>query len=223
MLDEPRLRFARERLSFWDKLALPERSALESSISELNVKKGARLRSSDSECLGVLIVRAGELRAYIQSEDGREVTLYKLGPGEVCVLSASCILNSIDFDVMISAAADSEVLRVGIGAFEDVMRHNVWAENFAYKSAVERFSDVMWAVEQILFMRFDRRLAAYLLDASRADAGGAVHATHEEIALDVGSAREVVSRMLKHFETQGWVGLTRGSVQVLDRAALKRL
>jgi CRP/FNR family transcriptional regulator len=221
MLDESRLSFARERLSYWDKLDEAERRALEGSISELSVKKGARLRSSDSECLGVLIVRAGELRAYIQSEDGREVTLYRLGPGEVCVLSASCILNNIDFDVMIAASADSEILRVGIGAFEDVMRHNVWAENFAYKSAVEKFSDVMWAVEQILFMRFDKRLAAYLLDASR-DAAD-VRATHEEIALNVGSAREVVSRMLKHFESQGWVALSRGSVRVLDRAALKAL
>jgi CRP/FNR family transcriptional regulator len=170
-----------------------------------------------------LIVRTGELRAYIQGEDGREVTLYRLGPGEVCVLSASCVLNSIDFDVLISASMDSEVLRVGIGVFEGVMSHNVWVENFAYKSAMERFSDVMWAVEQILFMRFDKRLAVYLLDASRADAEGFVRSTHEEIALNVGSAREVVSRMLKHFETQGWVALSRGAVRVLDRTALKAL
>ncbi len=223
MVDEEEISFVRSRLDFWDRLTGAERDRLARAISKSRFAKGTSLRSSDSECLGVLVVRSGELRTFIRSEDGREVTLYRLGPGEVCVLSASCVLNSITFDVSIDATKDAEVFRIGIAAFNEIIASNVWAENFSLKNALERFSDVMWAVEQILFMRFDARLAIFLLDESAKSAEGEIRATHDEIARYVGSAREVVSRMLKSFETEGIVETSRGSIRVLDRPALKRL
>jgi CRP/FNR family transcriptional regulator len=223
MLDESDLSFVRERLDFYAKLEPADRAALDRSVAKLRFKKGESLRSKDSECLGVLLVRAGELRAFIRSDDGREVTLYRIGPGEVCVLSASCLLNSITFDVAIEAKEETEVFRLGMGTFGEIVKRNVWAENFSYKNAVERFSDVMWAIEQVLFMRFDKRLAIFLLDESASREGGTIKATHDEIAKYVGSAREVVSRMLKSFEEQGLVSLGRGETRVIDRAGLKRL
>jgi CRP/FNR family transcriptional regulator len=222
MLSETGLSFVREHLPFWEKLTPPERDRLERATVLTSFQKGATLRSSDSECLGVLVVQTGELRVYIQSEDGREVTLYRIGPGEVCVMSASCILNSISFDVSIDATKDSDVFRIGMGAFEGVMKENVYVENFSYKSAMERFSDVMWAIEQILFMRFDARLAIFLLDESAKSANGEIRTTHDQIAKYVGSAREVVSRMLKTFEEQGLVALSRGAIRVIDRDALRK-
>lgn len=221
MLDDEERAFAERYLDFYPKLSGAERDRLWRSATKARFPKGGSVRSREAECLGVLLVHTGSLRAYIQSDDGREVTLYRLGPGEVCVLSASCVLNSLDFDVLIECDRDAEVFKFALGAFNELMAENVWVENFSYKSAVARFGDVMWAVEQILFMRFDARLAIYLLDESSKT--GAVEATHEEIAKYVGSAREVVSRMLKSFETQGLVALSRGSIRVTDRDALKKL
>lgn len=221
MLDSDELAFIRSHLEFYPKLEESEKQTLERSIARISYRKGTSLRSKDSECLGVLLVRSGSLRAYIQSEDGREITLYRMGPGELCVLSASCILNSLSFEVSIDADEDTEVFRINLGAFDELMKRNVWVENFSYKSAVERFSDVMWAIEQILFMRFDKRLAIFLLDESAKT--GEIKATHETIAKYVGSAREVVSRMLKQFETQGLVELARGSIRIKNRDELKKL
>ena len=223
MLGESDLEFIRSKLDFYPKLNDAERSSLEKAIVKMQYKKGSTLRSKDTECLGFLLVRSGELRTYIRSEDGREITLYRVGPGEACVLSASCVLNSISFDVSIDAAVDTEVYRIGLGAFERLVRENVWVENFSYRNAVERFSDVMWAIEQVLFMRFDKRLAIFLLDESTKSETAEIRATHDEIAKYVGSAREVVSRMLKSFETQGMVALARGSIRITDREKLKKL
>lgn len=222
MLDETQLAFARSHLDFFDKLTDEDRVKLERAITVTRFNKGASLRSKDSECLGVILVHSGELRTYIQSEDGREVTLYRLGPGELCILSASCILNSITFDVSIAASQDTEAFRINLGVFDEIMKRNVWVENFAYKSAIERFSDVMWAIEQVLFMRFDKRLAIFLLDESTPSDKGEIRATHDEIAKNIGSAREVVSRMLKSFESQGLVELGRGAIRVKDRERLKQ-
>ena len=223
MLTESELAFVRDHLDFYEKLNETEKQNLVRAITKAQFKKGVSVRSKDSECLGVLLVRGGSLRSYIQGEDGREVTLYRLGPGELCILSASCILNSLSFDVSIDSDKDTEVFKINLGVFDDLVKHNVWVENFSYKSAVERFSDVMWAMEQVLFMRFDKRLSIFLLDESAAGKSDEVTATHEEIAKYVGSAREVVSRMLKNFETQGIVKLSRGSILITDRAKLKQL
>jgi len=223
MLEQNELSFVRSHLDFYEKLSAADAQSLERAVSKIRFPKGVSVRGRDSECLGVLLVRSGSLRAYIQGEDGREVTLYRLGPGEVCILSASCILNSLNFDVLIDSDEDSEAFKINLGVFESLMKRNVWVENFSYKSAVERFSDVMWAVEQVLFMRFDARLAIFLLDESAKSELGSIPATHEQIAKYVGSAREVVSRMLKHFESQGLVELSRGSIHVKDRDGLKKL
>lgn len=223
MLDEGQLEFLRSRLGFYGKLDAAGKAKLERASSALFFPKGKSLRSDDSECLGLLLLRSGELRTFIRSEEGREVTLYRLAPGELCVLSATCVLNSIHFDVSIEAGRDSEVLKVSLGAFEELMRDNLWVENFAYKNAAERFSDVIWAVEQLLFMSFEKRLSIYLLDESSRSPEGGIEATHEEIAKNVGSAREVVSRALKAFESRGLVSLSRGSLRVLDRKALREL
>jgi cAMP-binding proteins - catabolite gene activator and regulatory subunit of cAMP-dependent protein kinases len=223
MLTEVELSFVREHLDFYGKLNDTEKENLDRAVSRIQFRKGASLRSKESECLGVLLVHTGALRAYIQSEDGREVTLYRLGPGELCILSASCILNSLTFDVSIDSDKDTEVFKINLGVFDELMKRNVWVENFSYKSAVERFSDVMWAMEQVLFMRFDKRLAIFLLDESARNKSDEVIVTHEEIAKYVGSAREVVSRMLKNFEAQGIVRLSRGSILIADRLKLKQL
>ena len=223
MIEQNELIYIRSQLTFWDKLNQSEIELIEKNISKVSYSKGYNLHSTDSECLGVLLIKNGALRVYILSEDGREVTLYRLSPGDVCVLSASCILNSITFDVHIDAEIDTDAYLINIGAFSKLSSKNVYVENFAYKNTMERFSDVMWAMEQILFMSFDKRLAIFLLDETAKTNSTDLHFTQEQIAKYIGSAREVVSRMLKVFQTNGILTQSRGVIHIIDKDKLRNL
>jgi len=221
MLNVKELKYITDHLSFWDKLSVVEKDLFKNNVAKVTYKKGENLHSTDNECLGLLLVQSGELRVYILSEDGREVTLYRLSEGDSCVLSASCILNNITFDVLIDAECETEGLLLNIATFSRLTKENIYVENFAYKNTVDRFSDVMWAIEQILFMSFDKRLATFLLDEMSKTKSSEINLTHEQIAKYVGSAREVVSRMLKNFEQLGLLKLSRGSIQIIDKDKLK--
>lgn len=174
-------------------------------------------------CVGVLLVRKGSLRAYLLSEEGKEVTLFHLGVNDICMFSASCVLASINFDVFIDAEEDTDALVISANAFSTVAENNIYLECFAYQSTTERFGDVMWAMQQILFMRIDTRLAIYLLDETNKHKTNCLEITHETIAKYIGSAREVVSRMLKYFEKEGIVELYRGGVLIKDKEKLRKL
>ena len=223
MIEKDELAYIKSRLDFWDKLSESEINLLENNIANVSYNKGFNLHSTDSECLGVLLIKNGGLRVYILSEDGREITLYRLSPGDVCVLSASCIINSIAFDVHIDAECDTDAYLINIGAFSKLSNQNVYVENFAYKNTNERFSDVMWAMEQILFMSFDKRLAIFLLDEITKTNSNELHLTQEQIAKYIGSAREVVSRMLKVFQSEGILEQSRGSIHIIDKEKLREL
>lgn len=223
MLEKDDLIFVKSRLTFWDKLTDAEKAIIENNTTKVTYKKGAKLHSTTNDCLGVLLVRSGELRVYILSEDGRDVTLFRITAGDVCVLSASCILNSITFEVEIDAEVETEAFLINIGAFGKLSNSNVYVENFAYKNTMERFSDVMWSMEQILFMRFDKRLAIFLLDEMAKTNSPDLNLTQEQIAKYVGSAREVVSRMLKVFQSQGILEQSRGQIHIISKEKLKDL
>ncbi len=222
-MKEEELLYIKSRFDFWDNLKDTEREILIGNIARVSYKKGFNLHSTDSECLGVLLIKSGGLRVYILSEDGREVTLYRLSPGDICILSASCILNSITFDVHIDAESDTDAYLLNIGAFSKLSNQNVYVQNFAYKNAIERFSDVMWAMEQILFMSFDKRLAIFLQDEMTKMNSTEVLLTQEQIAKYIGSAREVVSRMLKVFQSEGILEQSRGSIRIIDKEKLREL
>lgn len=210
-------------LPFWDKLSKRETELLLAGTRLVTYEQGDSVHSPSGECVGVLLVRSGELRTYILSESGKEVTLFRLGAGETCILSASCLLSSITFDVFIDAQQPTEVLLISSATFAQLQKDNLHVENFALCIAADRFSDVMWAMEQILFMSFDARLAVFLLDETAKAGTDTLALTHEQIAKYVGSAREVVSRMLKYFVKEGIVELCRGGVKITDKIALLRL
>lgn len=208
---------------FWEKLGDAEKEAFLHHAVLNTYSKNSPVHNAELECIGILYVKTGSLRVYMMSEDGREITLYRVGSGEICVLSASCVLNSITFDVHVDAVSDCELIQVCSSYFSHLMDENVYVEVFTYKLIAEHFSEVMWTMQQILFMSFDRRLAIFLLDESASSKSNELKMTHEEIARLMGSAREVVTRMLKYFSIEGWVELGRGSVKILDRSALKSL
>ena len=215
--------FIIKTLTFWNKLDNQQQESILNNTNYKLYKKGDNIHGLENDCAGILLIKSGELRVYILSEDGREVTLYRLNDGDICILSASCILKNITFDVFINAEQDSEVLIINPAVFQKICSENIYAENFSHQKTVDRFSDVMWAMQQILFMSFDKRMAVFLLDEISKNGSDSISLTHEQIAKYVGSAREVVSRMLKYFENERIVNLYRGGLKVIDKKKLRKL
>jgi len=213
----------KEHFPFWNNISQSEQQYILQSSSEISYKKGGNVHSGENDCVGILLVKSGMLRTYLLSEEGKEITLYRLYPGDVCVLSASCILKTITFDVFIDAEEDSHILLVSSPDLLKITEENPYVQNYFLKTATERFSDVMWAMQQILFMSFDKRLAIFLLDELSKTGESTIRLTHEQIAKYIGSAREVVSRMLKYFENEGIVKLSRGGIEIVDKKYLLRL
>lgn len=207
----------------WDELNALQKETLSASSSVRTFPRGAHVHSGSNDCIGVIFVVRGTLRASLLAESGREISLFRVGEGESCVLSASCILPLITFNIFIDAETDAEILVAGPTAFNSLMQANPSVEAYAYRQTAERFSDVMWVFNQVLFVSFDRRLAAYLLEEASPGNPRILERTHERMAKDLGSAREVVSRMLNYFQQEGLVALSRGSVTLLDDGRLSFL
>lgn len=208
---------------FWSHMDAEEQQSLTTCSVIQNFPKGNALQNQSQHCLGVFVVLTGQVRIYIQSEEGREITLFRVNPGEVCTLSAGCIMAEISFEIMMTATEDSTILISGTPCLKRLMNQNLYMENYIYRHIAEHFSDVMWAISEILFKSFDKRLAGYLEDEKLNRKSTSISATHDEIARDLGSAREVVSRMLKYFEKEGIVSLSRGMIQITNEEKLRAL
>ncbi len=209
-------------LPFWGKITKGSQEYLAAHSRAVSYRKGDIIQSSREQCTGVLLIKKGRLRAYIVDSEGKEITLFRLLDYDICIFSASCIMNDIDFDVYIAAETDMEGLLIRSRAYQKVTREEIAAANYMNDLVISRMSDVMWVLEQIVFKSFDRRLAAFLLEQTELENADKIAITHEEIANHLGSAREVVSRMLKYFEREGMVKLSRGAVEIVDREALEK-
>ena len=208
---------------FFNAMSEADREAFLRSSHCVSFKKGTNIHNGN-ECTGVILVKSGSLRLYLLSDQGKEITLYRLFPGDMCILSASCVLHTITFDVFIDSEDDSECVVVGGCAYEDLAQRMPEARIFALESAVSRFSDVMWVMQQILFMSMDKRLAIFLLDEVAKTGSDHIRLTHEQIARYMGSAREVVSRMLKYFAGEGILRASRTEgIHILDKQRLRAL
>ena len=212
-----------ERLPFWKLLTDSEKELVRQNAVIRLYKKGTRVYSSERECLGMLFVMQGEMRTYLLSEEGREVTLFRIYPNDLCVLSASCVISQISFDTQMSAQKDTEALMIPPNIMLLLKEKNLSVRCFLYELATKRFSDVMWAMQQILFKRLDQRLALFLMQESQRLGTDTIHMTHEQIAQQISSAREAVARMLKQFSEDGLVELKRGAIRLLDQKGLKTL
>lgn len=212
-----------ERLPFWKLLTDSEKELVRQNAVIRLYKKGTRVYSSERECLGMLFVMQGEMRTYLLSEEGREVTLFRIYPNDLCVLSASCVISQISFDTQMSAQKDTEALIIPPNIVLFLKEKNLSVRCFLYELATKRFSDVMWAMQQILFKRLDQRLALFLMQESQRLGTDTIHMTHEQIAQQISSAREAVARMLKQFSEDGLVELKRGAIRLLDQKGLKAL
>ena len=207
---------------FWNEISETDRNYICQNTYALTYRKGTTVHNGN-ECSGVFFVRKGSLRVYILSEEGKEITLYRLHEGNFCMLSASCVLQTVTFDVFVDAEEDCECYVVDGGAYSSVAENNPNIKIFALETAISRFSDVMWVMQQILFMSIDKRLAIFLIDESTRIGSDRIELTHEQIAKYIGSAREVVSRMLKYFTNEGIVESSRKGVLILDKKRLRAL
>ena len=175
------------------------------------------------DCLGLLLIRSGQLRVYTLSSEGREITLYRLFEMDTCLFSASCVMPDIQFEVIIEAEKDSEFWILPSCLFKDLLEESAAIANYANQLISSRFSEVMWLMEQIMWKSFDKRLATFLLEESTLEDSLILKLTHEKIANHMGTAREVVTRMLRYFQSEGMVTLTRGTIELTNTKALQKL
>lgn len=212
----------KENFPFWEKISDADREYICQNSHMITYPKGRNIHNGE-ECSGVIFVCSGSLRLYMMSDEGKEITLYRLHRGDLCMLSASCVLDAITFDVFVDAEEDSQCCVVSGPAFAAVSQRNPDIRIFALETAVSRFSDVMWVMQQVLFMSMDKRLAIFLSDESARTGSDTIALTQGQIARYMGSAREVVSRMLKYFAGEGIVEVSRGGVTILDKKRLRDL
>ena len=210
-------------LPFWDKLTQQQKERVANVIEFRKVAKGTHIHDSSADCLGLLAMRSGQLRAYILSEDGREITLSRLFDYDVSLLSASCVMPDMQFNVMIEAEKDSEFWSIPACLFKNLVDESLAVSNYARNLLSGNFSELMWLMEQIMWKSLDKRLAAFLLEEMQLDGTAVLNITHERIANHLGTAREVVTRMLRYFQSEGAVHLSRGTVEITDIKKLEAM
>ena len=207
----------------WDKLTKQQQEQVANVIEYRSVKKGTHIHDSSAECLGLVMVKNGQLRAYILSEDGREITVGRLFAYDVSLLSASCVMPDLQFNVMIEAEKDTEFWSLPACLFRNLVDESLAVSNYSRNLLSSNFSDLMWLMEQIMWRSFDKRLAAFLLEESQLEESTVLKITHEKIANHLGTAREVVTRMLRYFQNEGMVNLTRGTIEITNAKKLEQL
>jgi CRP/FNR family transcriptional regulator len=212
-----------EYFPIWDKLTADQQARIESVTELQKVKSGTVLHDGSPECLGMLLLRSGQLRAYMLSEEGREITITRFFEMDICLFSASCVMPNMQFDIFIEAEKDSEVWVIPACLFQNLMDESIIIANYARNLITSHFSELMWLMEQIMWKSFDKRLAEFLLEESNLEDTLSLKITHEKIANHMGTAREVVTRMLRYFQSEGMVKLTRGSVDLTDTGKLRAL
>ncbi len=209
--------------TFWPNLSEREKDMVNSGTHAIRYEKGTQVHRGPFDCIGVLLVKTGQLRVYTLSEDGRDVTLYRLFPGDVGILSASCTLDAVTFDVYIDAEEATDVLLTDASVFNRLVQKNIYVKAYAYETAANRLSEMLWKMQEILFLSADRRLALFLVEEMEKTGSKEIRLTHEQIARYMGSAREVVSRLVKYFSQEGYVQPGRGRLTVVDDDGLRAL
>ena len=207
----------------WDKLQSDQQARILQTLIFRSVKKGTMLHNGDDDCTGLLLVKSGQLRAYILSEEGREITLYRLFDRDLCLFSASCIMRSIQFAVTIQAEKDTDLWVIPAEVYQDMIEQSAPVSNYTIELMASRFSEVLWLIDQGMWQSLDKRVAAFLLEEAAIEESHELKITHEVIANHLGSHREVITRMLRYFQKEGAVQLRRGSVELTDFAKLREI
>jgi len=210
-------------LPFWKDLTETEKQMLLTHTALEEYEKGVLLHIDGGDCAGVQIVKEGQVRVYITSPSGGEITLYRLVEGDVSILSASCMIKGMDISLDMMMESDTVLYTIPKEIYKKLNDTNTAVKDYTMEMVSERFSDVMWLFNQYVFSNAASRLAGAILEHMALAGGGEIFFTHDVLARDMGTAREVVTRLLKQFQTEGYVRLSRGYIEVLDAKALKKI
>lgn len=223
MVQKENTTFLSDTLSFWKDLTEAQRGTLQLSMVNKQFVTGESMHSNSENCSGLFLLQSGQVRVYIISESGKEITLYRLFERDVCIFSASCIMKNIAFDIFIEVEKDTRAYLIPTISFRNLSKESIAVQSFTNELMASRFSEVMWIMEQALFVSFDKRLANFLLEQVNIEGSNTLEITHERIANNLGTAREVVTRMLKYFQNEGMVTLNRGAIEILDNKKLEQM
>ena len=207
----------------WNQLDDAQKKLLQQSAVFRQVRKGTVIHNGSENCTGLLLLGSGQLRAYIFSDEGREITIYRLLAHDICLFSASCMMNSIQFEISVEAEKDTAFWIIPADIYKKLMLESAAVSNYTNEVMATRFSDVMWLMEQVLWKSFDKRLAEFLLEESNLEGSLVLKTTHEAIGNHLGNPREVVTRMLRYFQSEGMVRLARGVIEITDKGKLESL
>lgn len=207
----------------WDRLSDEQKQLIEETSARKTVEAGKLIGCIANKCIGLIIVETGQLRAFVVGETGREVTICRLFDKDIYLLSASCVLSGIQFEVSLEAEKATTYWVIPPDVFQRLMEESTVVANYTNKLMASLLSEVMWLMDNVMFKSFDSRLASFLLDEAANEQSNTLDITHEKIANHLGSAREVVTRMLRYFQTEGMVRLSRGKIELIDIKGLRRM
>lgn len=212
-----------KHLEFWSLLTLEQKKFIINNSNSLVFHKDQLLLSQTHKCLGLLFIKIGTLRAYIISDEGKELTLYNLENKSISILSASCILPFITFNVFLGTREHCEVIQIPPDVLKKINEDNILIEAFCYKKTAKILSTITQQIYKTAFNSLDRRLATFLIEETNRLNNNSLNITHEEIANHIGSSREVVSRTLKNFSNKEYIIFSRKNLIILNKNELKRL
>jgi len=195
------------------------RAVIAARGSRVHCPDGHGLFRPGDRCENYLIPLSGAVRVEQMGATGRSVVLYRVGPGDSCVMTTSCLLSHEPYQAYGFAEGDVDAIAISAAGFRELLNQQVEFRNLALSVFSQRIIELVEVIDQLLVHRVDRRLAAWLV--GRAPEGGTVISTHQAVASELGTAREMVSRILKEFERRGWISLTRGQVEINDVTALR--
>lgn len=208
---------------FWNQLTEGQRESVrEHTVKTLCTKK-TRLHFGGGECAGVQIIGYGRVRVFITSPGGGDITLFRLLDGDVSILSAACMLNGMDVELDMEMETDCEIYTIPKSIYRKLYDDCGEVKDYTMEMISEKFSDIMWLFNQFVFSNVASRIASAIIEHKVLSGSDQFEITHEALARDAGTAREVVTRILKQFQADGLVKLTRGKVEVLNEAGLRKI
>lgn len=212
-----------EQLPFWDHLSSDERALVSERSFIRTFSANQLISNTDNSCTGIVFIVRGGIRTGLISDEGKEITLFRVGSGECCVTTASCVIKQISFDTLVTTTEESTLLIAPASLCEHLTANNIYVKAFMLEAEAERYSQVVHVLQQMLFKRLDQRVASYLIERAQACGSPELKITQDELARDINSAREAVTRVLHRLAADGLVEVKRGRILILNENGLRQL
>lgn len=215
--------YLNDNLPFFKDLSEEEKTMIYNASHIEEYKVGELIYSKNNSCSGIVLVVKGQLRSFMSSLSGKEITLFKLFENDLCILSSACVYKNLSYDVNLKAVENSSLIIIDGNFFKEISDKNLSVQKFMLEITQSKLSEVMWVLEQVVFFNLEYRVSDYLINQYYLNNSPQIHITHETIANNLGSSREVISRLLKRFEKDNLIDMGRGYINITDIEKLKLL